>query len=849
MKQIGVRFRSNTWLIPAAALLAYSLLTVLMTWPVAARLNTHLIGTGDDMWVHYWNNWWVKRVLQQGGNVFYTPLLFHPGGASLVHHNFAWVNIALWLLMEPFTGGIAAYNLVHLLHIPLCGAAMFVLARRLTKSYAVAFVCGLVYAFWPYRMLDVNHPNLISTEVFPLFALVLLRLFQEGRQVRDGVIGGVLLALIGYMRWQLAILAGLLVFLYVLYTLAWERDRWSRRTVAGLVLVGGVALILVAPAVYPLVRADLAGGFSEDVYAIKLGSIEQDLLTWLVPQHQHPLSGVYDAIFRKYAGIPARDRYSAFLGHVVGGLAVVGAVGRWKKSRFWLILAGVCFVLALGPHLQVNGTRYVGVRLPLQFIDWLLPIKMLRAPHRFNALLALPVAVLAGYGAAVLRGWLAGRTWGRPLARPAVFGLLLGGLVLVDYVSIPTATVSARVPQFYAVLAEEPGEFAIVSLPGQRFWAEYAMFYQTTHGRPIQSGHVSRLPAGALDFISSTPLLSASYEEGGLNTQAFDISRQLALLSEAGFRYIVVDKRLAEPEQVDEWRAYLALSPRYEDEEVLVYATAPVAGRDFSLAHELAPGVGLIETDLSTASARPGDVLEIDAAWAATAPPGADLQVQVALMNGAGEVEQAERFALSPSWPPGEWPAGAILRDRYALTVDTWLDGGVHAVVLTLLRGELPVGQGARVGEVEIQLPERAFAVPVMSREVGATFGDDLRLLGYDLETGADALHVVLHWQALRRMDTSYTMFVHLFDPATGEIVSQADVMPYGFTYPTAWWEADEVVSDRIAVSLAGVSPGVYSLAVGVYDTDTGERLAIAGQPSAAVLAGDRLILPDKITR
>jgi hypothetical protein len=73
--------------------------------------------------------------------------------------------------------------------------------------------------------------------------------------------------------------------------------------------------------------------------------------------------------------------------------------------------------------------------------------------------------------------------------------------------------------------------------------------------------------------------------------------------------------------------------------------------------------------------------------------------------------------------------------------------------------------------------------------------------------------------------------------------------MPYGFTYPTAWWEADEVVSDRIAVSLAGVSPGVYSLAVGVYDTDTGERLAIAGQPSAAVLAGDRLILPDKITR
>jgi hypothetical protein len=115
------KFFSNVWLISVGVLFAYSLLTVIMTWPVVARLNTHLIGTGDDMWVHYWNNWWVKQVLQQGGNVYYTPLLFHPTGVSLLYHNFAWVNIAIWLVLEPFVGGIAAYNLVHVLHIPLCG--------------------------------------------------------------------------------------------------------------------------------------------------------------------------------------------------------------------------------------------------------------------------------------------------------------------------------------------------------------------------------------------------------------------------------------------------------------------------------------------------------------------------------------------------------------------------------------------------------------------------------------------------------------------------------------------------------------------------------------------------------
>jgi hypothetical protein len=279
----------------------------------------------------------------------------------------------------------------------------------------------------------------------------------------------------------------------------------------------------------------------------------------------------------------------------------------------------------------------------------------------------------------------------------------------------------------------------------------------------------------------------------------------------------------------------------------VVYSTTPVAGRDFSLKRELEAGVGLVEADLSVAGVRPGDELEIDAVWGTTAPPGADLQVEVALVNEQGEVGQAQCFDLSPSWPTGEWPVGAIVWDQYALTIDTWLDGGAYGVVLNLLRDGLPVGQSVRIGEVAVQLPTRSFAVPFMSHEVGATFGDDLRLLGYDLGTEAGALRITLHWQALRRMDVSYTMFVHLFDPATGEIVGQADVMPYGFTYPTAWWEAEEVVSDKVVVPLADVPAGTYRLAVGVYNAETGERLVIAGQPARFVVEKDRLILPDEV--
>jgi hypothetical protein len=239
--------------------------------------------------------------------------------------------------------------------------------------------------------------------------------------------------------------------------------------------------------------------------------------------------------------------------------------------------------------------------------------------------------------------------------------------------------------------------------------------------------------------------------------------------------------------------------------------------------------------------------LEAEIVWGATRSPGVDFQVELALVDAGGTVGQAQRFALSPDWPTGQWPPNTIVRDRYQLVIDSWLAGGPYSMVLSLVQDGQPVGQSAVVGKVEMLLPERSFSVPVMGKAVGATYGNDLRLLGYDLETAADSFHITLHWQAMQRMDVSYTMFVHLFDPATGDIVAQADVVPYGFTYPTAWWEAGEVVSDEVVVLLDEVPAGTYRLAIGVYDADTGDRLAISVQDPGLAVDDDRLILVEEV--
>ena len=825
--------RRRVAVVYTGVLFACILLALIMTWPLVARLNTHLIGTGDDMWVHYWNGWWVKHVLQEGGDIYYTNLLFHPTGVSLVYHNFAWFNIALWLVLEPIIGGIAAYNLTHLIHIPLCGLGMFALARRLIKSDEIAFLSGLVYAFWPYRMLDTNHPNQIATEGFPILMLVLLNLIEGKKPIRAGIVAGLVVALIGYMRWQLLILAGVMTALYLLYTLIWERGRWSKSTVIGLALTVVISAALIAPGVYPLVREQLTSGPAKEVYSVKPEPGKHDLLAYVVPQYQHLLGPLHDPYVKPFSASQNRQRYTAFLGYVAVGLNIVGLV-RYRRRKlvwFWLGLALLSFALALGPELQINRQVYPQIPMPYRLIAWLPPIQMLGAPLRFNALLALPVALLSGYGALALKKWLAQHRWVRWAARPVVFAALLGALILLDYKSIPTATVSARVPDFYYFLTEEPGDFAIVGLPGKRDSTEYYMFYQTVHERPLLGGHVSRLPSEALDFASSVPLIAGMYEDLAIDTSLPDISHQLSLLADVGFRYIIIHKELANEQQIGAWRDWLLVPPLYEDEEVIVYSTAPEVGKDVSLQYDLGAGMGLIGVSQSADSISPDASLKLQVIWGTTAPPGVDLELELALVNEEGEIEQAERFEIVPSWPTSEWPANAIARDTYTLAVEPWVSGGTQAIVAGCVRAEdgQPVGQKVKIGEVVMQAPERSFAMPSMEREIGVDFGADLRLLGYDFELVADEARITTHWQALRRMDNIYKFFVHLYDAESNELVAQMDVMARDWSYLTTWWEVDEVESVEIRLPLSQVPAGRYWLGVGAYNAANGERLAVSG--------------------
>ena len=441
-----------------------------------------------------------------------------------------------------------------------------------------------------------------------------------------------------------------------------------------------------------------------------------------------------------------------------------------------------------------------------------------------DLLLALPMAMLAGYGLAAvttrLPRWRSGAT------------IAVAALVLFEYLNLPAATVPAQAPQFYERLPqEEPGEYAVLDLPLGRDKGDYYMFYQTVHGHPIVEGNTARPQPYMFAFIQSSPLLHALRQQEPLAAYPDDISRQLQGLADSGIRYIVLHKPFLPPEQVTAWRSFFALAPTYEDEQVLVYRTAP---RHIPApAARLGDNIALLSSTLSAAALPQAGVLQAEFVLATTAPPTRDWVARLALVSSAGEA-QAVDVPPCAGWPTSAWDGEAVARSRAELGGDPFIAGGEYTVTLALVNpGDgTTAGPIVPLGRVTIQAVERVFAAPPPETALRTDFGDDLRLLGYDLACSGDSLTVTLHWQARQRMETAYKMFVHLLAP-DGSLVAQADVIPHNWSYPTNWWEAGEVVSDEITLPLEGVPPGRYRFAVGVYDPATGERLpAYAdGQP------------------
>lgn len=295
-----------------------------------------------------------------------------------------------------------------------------------------------------------------------------------------------------------------------------------------------------------------------------------------------------------------------------------------------------------------------------------------------------------------------------------------------------------------------------------------------------------------------------------------------------------------------------------------VLATVSVAAPVQPIADERVPGVRVeaqVGSGLQLIAYRvpvdqfvQGGIVPVTLYWRALG--GArKVNVDVGLTAPDGTVVDTSRGPLGPDWYPAErWRTSEVVATSTALripargTPGTYTlsvaaqDAGGQALVISgtlvqprLLWTDRTMEQRTTwpLGQVTVAARDRVLTRPSVQTPLSVKFGDEVQLIGYDLDVAnaqpGGQLRVTYYWQALKSIERNYVVFNHLLD-AAGTQQGQRDSMPVDGLYPTPFWQGGEYVRDEYVIDIApGAAPGDFTLDFGWYDSDSGTRLPAVG--------------------
>lgn len=146
------------------------------------------------------------------------------------------------------------------------------------------------------------------------------------------------------------------------------------------------------------------------------------------------------------------------------------------------------------------------------------------------------------------------------------------------------------------------------------------------------------------------------------------------------------------------------------------------------------------------------------------------------------------------------------------------------------------------VGDLEVSLSPQLSVPPAPQHVLQTHFGDVLTLVGYDLSRVPGVFYpdqqaiLTLYWRCDETLPTDLQVFAHLID-SNGQIVAQADGPPADASTPTSSWRPDQFFRHTFVLSAPlQMPPGPYRLLVGLYETQTLQRVPLDGGADALLL-------------
>jgi hypothetical protein len=424
----------------AAAFSAYTILAVILTFPLVAHLSSVVPHDAGDPILNAWILGWNAHQVPMSHAWWNAPIFFPARGAMAFSEHL--LGISLFATPIQWLGGspLFAYNVIFLLSFPVSAFAAHLLVYSLTRRHDAAILAGLAFGFSPYRIAHTPHLQILVACWMPV-ALLALHTYARTRRIRWLVLFGAAWLLQALSNGYFMLFFSVLVGLWLLWFLPpWREPRAFLATIAA----WAVAAVPLLPLLMGYRAIQQSFGMSRGIGEIEVFSADVTsvldssplLAFWRFPPSLH------------------RPEVEMFFGLTVVVCVTAGVVWAWARRTVPAGPAG-------SPSPRSGNWRWLRAGL------W--------AAVAISALVAASVLAFGPWQVRVLGQPLSVARLHKPLS---IFFLGLLGLILGSSL-VRTSYARASVPGFYTLGAAVMWLFCLgptVRLLDTRIWykAPYA---------------------------------------------------------------------------------------------------------------------------------------------------------------------------------------------------------------------------------------------------------------------------------------------------------------------------------------------------------------------------------------